>query len=258
MSTPVTAEATLSTPDLEPTAPPRLPFGGSPGDELRLAMANQVTWRLLDERRRNPDASTASRGYQRLSDAKVSTTDPDATPMRRFPGDAPKLGYRDHYVVDGGKARIILWALITPADVMENTPMVDLYQRVCFRWQLRPKRAAGAREALSRHRGISEGAAQTRRVGGTALRRGQTVARLALLPVAGPLEGELRRLTDSGGTKPKAMAQQDRMGAPIWTGGEPDPLPFGALPGLRHWSPVTGPTHPPSFSTACDLPTATD
>ncbi len=143
VSTPVTAEATLSTPDLEPTAPPRLPFDGSPGDELRLAMANQVTWRLLDERRRNPDASTASRGYQRLSDAKVSTTDPDATPMRRFPGDAPKLGYHDHYVVDGGKARIILWALITPADVMENTPMVELYQRVCFRWQLRPKRAVG-------------------------------------------------------------------------------------------------------------------
>ena len=43
--------------------------------------------------------------------------------------------------MDGGKARIILHALVTPADVMENEPMLDLLRRVSFRWRLRPKRA---------------------------------------------------------------------------------------------------------------------
>src|SRR5439155_17689554 len=76
--------------------------------------------------------------YRRLSDLKVSTTDPDATPM--YIGGKSTLGYHDHYAVDGGKARIILAALVTPADVMENQPMGDLLWRTCFRWKLRPKR----------------------------------------------------------------------------------------------------------------------
>jgi hypothetical protein len=32
------------------------------------------------------------------------------------------LDYHDHYVIAGSKARIILNALITPADVMVNAP----------------------------------------------------------------------------------------------------------------------------------------
>jgi hypothetical protein len=48
--------------------------------------------------------------------------------------------FHDHYIIDGGKARIILHALVTPADVMENTPMLDQLRRVIFRWQVRPKR----------------------------------------------------------------------------------------------------------------------
>ena len=43
-------------------------------------------------------------------------------------------------MVDGGKARIILHALVTPADVMENEPMLDQLRRVQFRWRLRPRR----------------------------------------------------------------------------------------------------------------------
>jgi hypothetical protein len=58
-------------------------------------------------------------------------------------GERAVLGYRDHYVVDGGKARIILAALVTAGDVMDNTPMLDLLQRVRFRWHLHPKRAGG-------------------------------------------------------------------------------------------------------------------
>jgi hypothetical protein len=46
-----------------------------------------------------------------------------------------------NYCVDGGKARIILSAFVTPADVMENTPMLDLLRRVQFRFQLHPRRA---------------------------------------------------------------------------------------------------------------------
>ena len=38
-----------------------------------------------------------------------------------------------HYVVDGGKARVIVAALVTPADVMESQAMRDLLWRVCFR-----------------------------------------------------------------------------------------------------------------------------
>jgi len=67
----------------------------------------------------------------------VSPTDPDAT--RKRTGSGAALGYHDHYVVDGGKARIILAALVTLADVMENVPMQDLLWRVCFRRKLRPR-----------------------------------------------------------------------------------------------------------------------
>ena len=53
------------------------------------------------------------------------------------------LGYHTHYVVDGGKSRIILAALVTPASVMDNTPMLDLERWVRFRWSLLPEIAAG-------------------------------------------------------------------------------------------------------------------
>ena len=53
------------------------------------------------------------------------------------------LGYHDHYGVDGGKRRIILAALVTPADVMENVPLQDLLWRVCFRRKLRPHQVTG-------------------------------------------------------------------------------------------------------------------
>jgi hypothetical protein len=74
-------------------------------------------WNLLEERRLDPKRP-AKRGYRRTSDFWVSTTDPDATPM--WTAGKARLGYHDHYVVDGGKRRIILAALVTPADVMEN------------------------------------------------------------------------------------------------------------------------------------------
>jgi hypothetical protein len=56
-------------------------------------------------------------------------------------GNSTKLGYSDHYVVDGGKARIILAALVTPADVQDNHAMLDLLDRVRFRYRLPVRRA---------------------------------------------------------------------------------------------------------------------
>jgi hypothetical protein len=110
-----------------------VPFGGTLEQERELASVNEATWRILEERRREPGVPSGSHGYQRTSDAMVSRTDPDAAPMARFVGDRARLGYHDHYVVDGGKARVILQALVTPADVMDNTPMLDLLHRARFR-----------------------------------------------------------------------------------------------------------------------------
>jgi len=64
--------------------------------------------------------------YQRVTDSRVSPIDPDAAPMQAPGGGSAVLSYRDHYVVDGGKARIILSALVTPASITDNTPMLDL------------------------------------------------------------------------------------------------------------------------------------
>ena len=82
--------------------------------------------------------------YQRITDDQVSLIDPDATPMQSSTGGrSAMLGYRDHYVVDGGKARIILSALVTPASIMDNTPILDLVDWVRFRWKIAPKLAVG-------------------------------------------------------------------------------------------------------------------
>lgn len=48
--------------------------------------------------------------YQRTADFRISTTDPDATPLR-LKGGGTHLGYQTHYVVDGGKRRIVLGSL---------------------------------------------------------------------------------------------------------------------------------------------------
>ena len=81
--------------------------------------------------------------YVRTSDSHYNPSDPDACFMKSTSGARARLGYHDHYVVDGGKARIILAALVTPASVMENGPMLDLVRRARFRWRLRPRQATG-------------------------------------------------------------------------------------------------------------------
>jgi hypothetical protein len=117
--------------------PPR----GLPG-AAAVAPEQAPRWKLLEERRLDPNRPVIG-SYHRTTDFRVSTTDPDATPMRASAGSSTALGYHDHYVVDGGKKRIILAALVTPADVMENVPLRDLLWRVCFRRKLRPGQVTG-------------------------------------------------------------------------------------------------------------------
>jgi transposase len=106
--------------------------------ELTEANAGRHDWLAAAGR---PERAVTRGHYQRISDFLASATDPDATPMQTRSG--VHLGYHDHYVVDGGKARIILRALVTPAEVMENQPARDLLWRARFRWRLRPRQATG-------------------------------------------------------------------------------------------------------------------
>lgn len=75
------------------------------------------------------------------ADLLASRTDPDATPMETKGG--VRLGYRTHYVVDGGRGRIIVAALVTPAEVRDNQPAADLLWYARFRWGLRPRQVTG-------------------------------------------------------------------------------------------------------------------
>ncbi|MEA2584363.1 MAG: hypothetical protein QOF33_2448 [Thermomicrobiales bacterium] len=95
-------------------------------------------WDLLEECRLD-QGRPPSGPYRRLSDRKISRTDPDAAAMSMRDGRSV-LGDQDHYLVDGGKGRIILHCLVTPGDVAENHVLLDQLRRTLFRRKLRPKR----------------------------------------------------------------------------------------------------------------------
>jgi transposase len=81
--------------------------------------------------------------YRRKADFLASRTDPDSSPMKRRENKGSHLGYYTHYVVDGGKSRIILNAFVTPFEVTENQPMLDLLWRTSLLWRIRPKQVTG-------------------------------------------------------------------------------------------------------------------
>ena len=81
--------------------------------------------------------------YRRKADFLASKTDPHSSPMKRTESKGSHLGYYAHYVVDGGKSRIILNALVAPFEVTENAPMLDLLWRSTFRWKLHPRQVTG-------------------------------------------------------------------------------------------------------------------
>jgi len=126
-----------------PKAPKPLPTSLSQEEQEALAQHNEERhdWTLQLGAQ---DRSVAGRCYQRMADLRVSTTDPDATLMLTKHG--ADMGYHTHYVVDGGKARVILQVLVTPSEVMDNQPMLDLLWRVRFRWKLWPRHVTGDRK----------------------------------------------------------------------------------------------------------------
>jgi transposase len=136
--------ASASVPAPQAAAPARsptpLPVAHSDPMRTALATANAARhdWIAQEGRQRREVHGY----YQRTADFCISATDPDATPMR-LKGGGTRLGYQTHYVVDGGKRRIILQALVTPGEVTENHPMLDLVWRARFRWKLRLRQVTG-------------------------------------------------------------------------------------------------------------------
>jgi transposase len=104
------------------------------GDDV----ADAPRWDVLEECRLDPERP-ATGTYERISRRKISRTDPDATPMNMRDGRTV-LGYQDHYLIDGGRARIIWHAFVTPGDVSESQVLIDQLRRTLFRRQLRPQR----------------------------------------------------------------------------------------------------------------------
>ncbi len=120
-------------------------FVGPEGDEKRRALAQtnarQHRWIAGAGRQ---ERAVARWGYTRMADLRMSTTDPDASPMHQKKKSASKkLGYLTHYVVDGGKGRVILGVLVTGAEVTENLPMQEMLFRSRFRWRLHPRSVTG-------------------------------------------------------------------------------------------------------------------
>jgi transposase len=127
----------LPTAPLEPLSLP-VPLSQKQREELATANAERHDWMAAlgaqDRRQR-------SRNYRRVADFLVSMTDPDATMMHtKGPAD---MGYHTHFVVDGGTARVIQTVLVTPSEVMDNQPMLDLLWHTRFRRKLMPRQVTG-------------------------------------------------------------------------------------------------------------------
>jgi transposase len=120
-----------------PDTPPALAEAVLPTAENRELLEKNLQKSDWISRAGRQDRAFTSGARKRTADMRVSRTDPDATPMPTGESET-KLGYQTHYVIDGGKARIILNALVAPFEVSENRPMLDLLWRGCFRWKLRP------------------------------------------------------------------------------------------------------------------------
>lgn len=128
-------------PSLAPPVP--LPVALSEAERADLGEANDARhdW-IAAEGKPQREVRSANNHYQRTADFRVSTTDSDATPLR-LKGGGTHLGYQTHYMVDGGKRRIILGVLVAPGEVMENQPMLDLAWHVRFRFHLWPHQTTG-------------------------------------------------------------------------------------------------------------------
>jgi len=123
-----------------PSALPTVPPAG-----VAAANAGRHDWIAAAGRPdRQPTVGRVRRRSERRADLEASTTDPDATAMPAPSRGGVHLGYKTHYVVDGGRARIILAALVTPAEARDNQPARDLLWHARFRQRLpRLRRVTG-------------------------------------------------------------------------------------------------------------------
>src|SRR5260221_4356134 len=144
-----TPPAPPATPDPEQTeaawpptvaAPTALPVALRAPEREQLAAANAPRHDWIAEAGR-PQRQVPGL-YQRTADVRISTTDPDATPLH-LKGGGTHLGYQTHYAVDGGKKRIILGVLVAPGEVMEHQPMLDQALHVRLLDHLHPSQAIG-------------------------------------------------------------------------------------------------------------------
>jgi len=118
-------------------------FVGPEGDERReLARKNVLRHRWIEKAGRQ-ERGVVRWGYTRMADLRVSTTDPDSSPMYQKNNRSGRLGYLTHYAVDGGRARVVLNVLVTGAEVTENLPMQEMLFRSTFRWRLSPRSVTG-------------------------------------------------------------------------------------------------------------------
>ena len=130
---------------------PDEPDGGDAPARLPVALTEEARAELAERAADRHDwigEPGAPTGRRRAAPTGARPTSapapPIPTPRRcRTETGGTRLGYHDHYVVDGGKARIILTALVTPAEVQENQPALDLLWRARFRWKLRPRQVTG-------------------------------------------------------------------------------------------------------------------
>jgi transposase len=134
----VTREDTPPAP--EPT-PIRLSLNLDPEVEAELTTKNATRHDWIAELGHQERGVTHG-NYQRQADIWANQTDRDATLMRKK-GGGSAMGYHTHYAVDGGKARIILSVLVTPSEVMDNQPMLDLLWHCRFRWKLPLEQVTG-------------------------------------------------------------------------------------------------------------------
>ena len=146
-------EAVQAVDEEEQQIPQEEPAGSDPLIQLPVSLSAETYKELFQHNAERhdwieevgaQDRRVKGRNYQRIADLQISTTDPDATIMHSKGG--VDLGYHTHYVVDGGKARVIFEVLVTPSEVMDNQPMLDLLWRTRFRWKLRPRHVTGEKK----------------------------------------------------------------------------------------------------------------
>jgi transposase len=180
------------------------------GEERRaLARENALRHRWIASNGRQ-ERGLVRWGYKRMADLRVSPTDPDASPMHEKKKSAGRLGYLTHYVVDGGKARVILDGRgghgeppHVGSTVQEPLPLA-------------PAPALGHRRRYLRN----EGEHSSNREGGhpglhRAGRSGKAYRsihhrRLRLRPTEGPLHLPYRRDPAPPGTRPQGRLREIR------------------------------------------------